>query len=70
MNEFNNPVLICNGSYKDFRDDGELICGGCGYVFSPYEAEALFKDCELQLNRTGQIDVHRMERLCIGPNRW
>lgn len=58
MNNEYNPILICSGSYKDFRADGELICGACGYVFSPYEAEALFKNCKPQLNSTGQIEVH------------
>lgn len=28
MSEEYNLILICNGGYKDFYDDGELFCGG------------------------------------------
>lgn len=65
MNNKYNPILICTGSYKDFRGDGELICGACGYVFSPYEAEDLFKDCKLHINNHGRIEVHGRPMRCV-----
>lgn len=40
MSNKNKTILICNGSYKVFHDDSKLICGGCGYVYSPDEAAA------------------------------
>jgi hypothetical protein len=49
MNNEYKPVLICNGNEHDLKNHGELICGGCGYVFSSNEAEELFKNVESKL---------------------
>lgn len=46
-NEY-NPILICNGNEHDLKNGGELICGGCGYVFDSNEAEDLFKNVEFK----------------------
>lgn len=43
MNNEYKPILICNGNEHDLKNHGELICGGCGYVFDSNEAEELFK---------------------------
>lgn len=47
-NKYGNPILICNGNEHDLKNHGELICGGCGYVFSSNEAEELFKNVEFK----------------------
>lgn len=48
MNNEYKPVLICNGNEHDLKNHGELICGGCGYVFDSNEAEELFKNVEFK----------------------
>lgn len=48
MNNEYNPILICNGNEHDLKNHGELICGGCGYVFSSNEAEELFKNVDFR----------------------
>ena len=48
MNNEYKPILICNGNEHDLKNHGELICGGCGYVFSSNEAEELFKNVEFK----------------------
>lgn len=48
MNNDYKPILICNGNEHDLKNHGELICGGCGYVFSSNEAEELFKNVEFK----------------------
>lgn len=48
MNNEYKPVLIYNGNEHDLKNHGELICGGCGYVFSSNEAEELFKNVEFK----------------------
>lgn len=48
MNNEYNPILICNGNEHNLKNGGELICGGCGYVFDSNEAEELFKNVEFK----------------------
>lgn len=48
MNNEYKPILICNGNEHDLKNHGELICGGCGYVFDSNEAEGLFKNVEFK----------------------
>lgn len=57
INKYDNPILICIGSHKDFHDDGELFCGGCGYQYSPDEAEAMFKDVKIKVADTCGMEV-------------
>lgn len=64
-NKYDNPILICIGSHKDFHDDGELFCGGCGYQYSPDEAEAMFKDVKIKVADTCGMEVHTKPLRCI-----
>lgn len=64
-NKYDNPVLICIGSHKDFHDDGELFCGGCGYQYSPDEAEDMFKDVKIKVADTCGMEVHTKPLRCI-----
>lgn len=64
-NKYDNPILICIGSHKDFHDDGELFCGGCGYQYSPDEAEAMFKDVKIKVANTCGMEVHTKPLCCI-----
>lgn len=65
MNNEYKPVLICIGSHKDFHDDGELFCGGCGYQYSSDEAEAMFKDVKIKVADTCGMEVHTKPLRCI-----
>lgn len=65
MAEFNAPVLICSGSHKDFRNGVGLICGGCGHEYSPHEAKALLRCCELWPDSTGDFEVHSRSMSCV-----
>lgn len=65
MAEFNKPVLICKSSHKNFRNDGELICGVCGYEYHMSEAEELLRYCELWPDSTGAFEVHSRPICCI-----
>ena len=49
MNNEYKPVLICNGNEKHLREDGELICGGCGYAFDSRSIEHFFSNIEIKL---------------------
>lgn len=53
MNNEYKPILICNGNEHDLKNHGELICGGCGYVFDSNEAEELFKSVEFKHDHRG-----------------
>lgn len=53
MNNEYKPILICNGNEHDLKNHGELICGGCGYVFDSNEAEELFKNVEFKPGHKG-----------------
>ena len=64
-NKYDNPILICIGSHNDFHDDGELFCGGCGYQYSPDEAEAMFKDVKIKVADTCGMEVHTKPLRCI-----
>lgn len=64
-NKNDNPILICIGSYKDFYGDSELFCGGCGYQYSPDEAEDMFKEVKLKIANTGGIEVHAKPLHCV-----
>lgn len=64
-NKYDNPILICIGSHKDFHDDGELFCGGCGYQYSSDEAEAMFKDVKIKVADTCGMEVHTKPLRCI-----
>lgn len=64
-NKYDNPILICIGSHKDFHDDGELFCGGCGYQYSPDEAEAMFKDVKIKVADTCGMEVRTKPLRCI-----
>lgn len=64
-NEYDNPVLICIGSHKDFHDGGKLFCGGCGYRYSPDEAESMFKDVKIKVADTCGMEVHAKPLRCI-----
>lgn len=64
-NKYDNPILICIGSYKDFHDDGELFCGGCGYQYSPDEAEDMFKDVKIKVANTCGMEIHTKPLHCI-----
>lgn len=68
-NEYDNPILICIGSHKDFHDDGELFCGGCGYQYSSDEAEAMFKDVKIKVADTCGMEVHTKPLSCIRCRR-
>lgn len=64
MNNEYKPVLICNGNEKHLREDGELICGGCGYVFGSRSIEHFFSNIEIKPDcRTGVVKVYSA-RLC------
>lgn len=64
-NKYDNPILICIGSHKDFHDDGELFCGGCGYKYSPDEAEDMFKDVKIKVADTCGMEVNTKPLRCI-----
>ena len=66
MNNEYNPILICNGNEHDLKNHGELICGGCGYVFSSNEAEELFKNVEFRPSYKGAFggDIYSSAPLC------
>ena len=65
MNHDYNPILICNGNEYDLKNGGELICGGCGYVFDSNEAEELFKNVEFKPGRREfGGDVYSSTPLC------
>lgn len=64
-NKYGNPILICIGSHKDFHDDGELFCGGCGYQYSSDEAEAMFKDVKIKVADTCGMEVRTKPLRCI-----
>lgn len=65
MSNEHNPILICNGNEYDLKNDGELICGGCGYVFDSNEAEELFKNVEFKPGYGGSgATVHSFPMHC------
>lgn len=64
-NKYDNPILICIGNHKDFHDDGELFCGGCGYQYSPDEAESMFKDVKINVANTYGMEVRAKPLRCI-----
>lgn len=64
-NKYDNPILICIGSHKDFHNDGKLFCGGCGHQYSPDEAEAMLKDVKLKAADTCGMEVHTKPLRCI-----
>lgn len=65
MNNEYKPILICNGNEHDLKNHGELICGGCGYVFSSNEAEELFKNVEFKPGYGGSgADLYSSAPLC------
>lgn len=65
MNNKYNPILICNGNEYDLKNGGELICGGCGYVFDSNEAEELLKNVEFKPGRREfGGDVYSSTPLC------
>lgn len=65
MNTEYNPILICSGNEHDLRHGGELICGGCGYVFDSNEAEDLFKNVEFKPGHRGVGgDIYSSTPLC------
>lgn len=64
-NKYDNPILIYIGGHKDFHDDGELFCGGCGYQYSSDEAEAMFKDVKIKVADTCGMEVHTKPLRCI-----
>lgn len=55
MNNEYKPVLICNGNEHDLKNHGELICGGCGYVFDSNESAELFKNVEFKPGHKGFV---------------
>lgn len=64
MNNEYKPILICNGNEKHLREDGELICGGCGYIFDSRSTEHFFNNIEIKPDcRTGVVKVYSA-RLC------
>ena len=65
MNNEYKPILICNGNEHDLKNHGELICGGCGYVFSTNEAEELFKNVEFKPDYGGSwTNIYSSTPLC------
>lgn len=46
------PILICNGDEKHLREDGELTCGGCGYIFDSRSTEDFFRNIEIDPEHT------------------
>lgn len=65
MNNEYKPILICNGNEHDLKNHGELICGGCGYVFDSNEAEELFKSIEFKPgHRKFGNDIYSSKPLC------
>lgn len=65
MNNEYKPVLICNGNEHDLKNHGELICGGCGYVFDSNEAEELLKNVEFKPSHKGfGGDIYSSTPLC------
>lgn len=65
MNNEYKPVLICNGNEHDLKNHGELICGGCGYVFDSNEAEELLKNVEFKPGHRGfGGDIYSSTPLC------
>lgn len=64
-NKYDNPILICIGSHKDFHNDGKLFCGGCGHQYSPDEAEAMLKDIKIKVVNACGSEVHTRPLHCI-----
>lgn len=65
MNNEYKPVLICNGNEKHLREDGELTCGGCGYIFDSRSTENFFSNIEIKPDcRTGVVKVHSAPLYC------
>ena len=62
MNNEYKPILICNGNEHDLKNHGELICGGCGYVFDSNEAEELFKNVEFKPGHRGVGAIYIRQR--------
>lgn len=63
-NEY-KPVLICNGDEKHLREDGYLICGGCGYMFDSRSTEYFFSNIEIKPDcRTGVVKVQSAPLYC------
>lgn len=69
MNNEYKPILICNGNEHDLKNHGELICGGCGYQYSPDEAEAMFKDVKIKVADTCGMEVRTKPLRCIRCGR-
>lgn len=65
MSKGYKPVLICNGNEKHLREDGELICGGCGYTFDSSSIEHFFSNIEIKPDcRTGVVKVYSTPLCC------
>jgi len=47
------PILICNGNEKHLREDGELTCGGCGYIFDSRSTLHFFNNIEINADCRG-----------------
>ena len=63
-NEY-KPVLICSGDEKHLREDGYLICGGCGYIFDSRSTEYFFSNIEIKPDcRDGVVKVHSAPLYC------
>lgn len=65
MNNDYNPILIYGRRIKDFHNGRGLLCGACGHVYSPREAEDLLRNCNLWLDNIRQIEVHGGPLHCV-----
>lgn len=65
MNNEYKPVLICNGDEKHLREDGELTCGGCGYIFDSKSTEYFFNSIEIKPDCiSGETKVYSAPLCC------
>lgn len=65
MNNEYKPVLICNGDEKHLREDGELTCGGCGYIFDSKSTEHFFNSIEIKPDCiSGETKVYSTPLCC------
>lgn len=65
MNNEYKPVLICNGDEKHLREDGELTCGGCGYIFDSKSIEYFFNSIEIKTDCiSGETKVYSAPLCC------
>lgn len=65
MNNEYKPILICNGNEKHLREDGELTCGGCGYIFDSKSTEYFFNNIEIKPDCiSGETKVYSAPLCC------